>query len=479
VNAPAPSIVWLRRDLRTADNPALIEAAARGPVVPLFIWAAQEEAPWQPGAASRVWLHRSLESLMAELAALGAPLVLRRGPSLQTLLEVAREARATCVFWNRCYEPALVARDTDIKRRLDEQGLHAESFNAALLHEPPRISNKQGKPFRVFTPFYRHCVAQGTPAPPREAPPRLRAATAMVTSLPLSALGLRPALDWDSGILASWTPGSSGADAELDGFADAAVLDYGSERDRPDRSGVSRLSPHLHHGELSPRQVWHRIATTWHASAASRERAEPFLRQLYWREFAHHLLYHFPDTPQEPLQAKFTAFPWRKPGPELDAWQRGETGYPLVDAGMRELWHTGWMHNRVRMNVSSFLVKHLLIHWREGARWFWDTLVDADLANNTMGWQWCAGSGADAAPYFRIFNPTLQGERYDPDGQYVRRWIPELAGLPDRHIHKPWQAPAAMLSRAGVTVPEAGGGACPRARARPGRPRHARAQRSR
>jgi deoxyribodipyrimidine photo-lyase len=400
----APAIVWFRLDLRRADNPALAAAVARGgPVIPVFIWAPDEEGAWPPGAASRWWLHHSLAALTKDLGGL----VIRRGPSLAALRDLVRETGATAVFWNRRYEPALIARDTKVMQGLLADGLRAENFNSALLFEPWSIKNKAGNPFQVFTPFYRSCLAVGSVASPvgRAGPSAPRG---LPSSLRLADLGLLPAINWTRGF--DWQPGEAGAHRALKQFVKSAESSYATNRDLPAVAGTSRLSPHLHFGEISPRQVW--AATT----------NEPFRRQLIWREFAHHLLYHFPHTADAPLRPEFARFPWRDDPDGLRAWQRGQTGFPIVDAGMRELWTTGWMHNRVRMIVGSFLVKDLLLPWQTGARWFWDTLVDADLANNTLGWQWVAGSGADAAPFFRIFNPALQAAKFDPTGDYVRHW---------------------------------------------------------
>jgi deoxyribodipyrimidine photo-lyase len=323
-----------------------------------------------------------------------------------------------------------------------------------LLYEPGEILNSSGKPFQVFTPFWNACCSGPEPAAPLLRPKRLAAPGGWPRSLALDELDLEPKVDWASGIRAAWTPGEKGAHDLLRRFVRESLLDYSDQRDRPYVPGTSRLSPHLRFGEISPRQIWHGVYGGLNSkrTRTSMKAVEPFLRQLGWREFSYHLLHHLPHTTDEPLRSDFAAFPWRTDEAALKAWQRGQTGYPLVDAGMRELWATGWMHNRVRMVVASFLVKDLLIPWQEGARWFWDTLVDADLANNTMGWQWTAGCGADAAPYFRVFNPVGQGERFDAKGDYVRRWVPELAKLPPAWIHRPWEAPAAVLAEAGIVL---------------------------
>jgi len=443
---------WVRADLRLADNPALVAAAAAGKVVPVYVHAPEESAPWPPGAASRWWLHHSLEALARDLAARGSRLVIRRGPSLEALRAVCAETGATRVYWNRRYEPAHLAVDGAVKSALAADGIACQSSNAALLVEPWEVRTGAGGPYRVFTPFYRAARAHLESHPPSAAPRRLPAVAARARGLAPAALGLLPRVRWDAGLAQHWQPGETGAQARLAQFTQSASMAlYGSDRDVPAQEGTSRLSPHLHFGEIGPRQV---VAAVYSALGQPADGAtggaEAWTRQLYWREFAHHLLFHFPHTPEQPLDARFDAFPWQYDDVLAGAWTRGRTGLPFVDAGMRELWATGWMHNRVRMVVASLLTKHGRAPWLAGARWFWDTLVDADLANNTLGWQWIAGCGADAAPYFRIFNPVAQGERFDPRGEYVRRWVPELARVPDRWIHRPHLAPDEVLAQAGV-----------------------------
>jgi deoxyribodipyrimidine photo-lyase len=469
------SIVWFRTDLRLADNPALAAAfKSGGVVVPVFIWSPEEEGDWPPGGASNWWLHQSLAALGQSLRKVGSRLIIRRGPALETLRAVAREARTDAVYWNRRYEPAVVARNAKVKEALHQDGLKVESFNAALLYEPWTIQNQSGKPFQVFTPFWKHCLTKPDPAEPLSAPKRIPSPKKWPKSLMLGELELEPKINWTEGLRAVWWPGEAGAIANLNRFLTVAFKNYSKHRNRPDIVGTSRLSPHLHFGEISPRQIWHGSKRAVQSGAGTppdqaaqrlnrkqgRGDARPtldwrtsqFLAELGWREFACHLLHHFPHTPDGPLRADFKRFRRRKNAAWLEAWQKGRTGYPIVDAGMRELWATGWMHNRVRMIVASFLVKDLLISWQEGARWFWDTLVDADLPNNTLGWQWTAGCGADAAPYFRVFNPTSQGEKFDPQGDYVRRWCPELAKLPAKWIHQPHRAPAEVLQAAEVKL---------------------------
>ena len=454
MNDSSTAIVWFRRDLRLTDNPALAAACERAQhVVALYVHAPDEEGEWRHGGASRWWLHHSLARLDASLRARGGRLVLRSGNTLQALLAVAGETGARQVYWNRIYDPVLVARDTGIKAALNESGFECESFNAALLHEPWEVRTGAGEPYRVFTPFWRSCVARLDALPhPLPPPASIPAPATAPSSQALDELHLLPSIGWDSGLLAAWTPGEDAALDRMDAFAAGAVAGYPEGRNRPDHADTSRLSPHLHFGEIGPRQCVAALRNALVERPGAQGATEGFVRQLGWREFAHHLLHHYPHTATAPLDARFESFPWQPNAVWLEAWQRGRTGFPIVDAGMRELWTTGWMHNRVRMIVASLLTKNLRQHWLEGARWFWDTLVDADLPNNTLGWQWTAGCGADAAPYFRIFNPMLQNERYDPDRAYVRRWVPELAALPDNYIHRPWEAPAAVLAAAGVEL---------------------------
>ena len=453
----SPTILWFRLDLRLADNAALAAALARaGAVIPVYILDDAGEGRWRPGGASRWWLHHSLAALDAALRQRGSRLMLRRGESGAVLKTLVRETGAGAVYWNRRYEPACVARDAKIATELAAAGIAAKGFNSALLFEPPGIANKQGNAFQVFTPFWRHCLAQ--PVPDEIDVPRGRfpAPTRWPPSFTFGELGLRSAVSWDARLREAWLPGEAGALKRLRSFLAHHLKEYDRRREMPGMVGTSLLSPHLHFGEIGPRQIWaavRALSTESGVFPASRG-ALRFLTEIGWREFAYHLLYHFPHTPAQPLRREFSRFPWAKDagGTKLIAWQRGRTGYPIVDAGMRQLWATGWMHNRVRMIAASFLVKHLRLAWTHGAAWFWDTLFDADLASNTLGWQWSAGCGADAAPYFRIFNPVLQGRKFDANGDYVRRWVPELAQLPAEFVHRPWEAPEAELARAGVML---------------------------
>lgn len=447
------TIVWFRRDLRLTDNPALVAARENGGrILPVYIHAPDEEAPWAPGSASRWWLYHSLTALDANLREHGGRLIVRRGPTLSALRQIVAETGANAVHWNRLYEPAAIARDTEIKEALRADGLGAQSYNAALLFEPWTLKTQDGGPYRVFTPFWKACQRLGLPE--YDAAP-VKLPLAQADSEPLDALDLLPTIPWDSGLHEHWLPGETGARRMLSDFLQDRAASYAKDRDWPGRHGTSRLSPHLHFGEIGPRQIVSTVRTCQAADERPGAHAslDNFLRELGWREFSHHLLYHFPHTPATSLNRRFAQFPWHADGAEaLAAWQHGRTGIPLVDAGMRELWHTGWMHNRVRMVVASFLTKNLLLRWQDGAQWFWDTLVDADLANNTQGWQWTAGCGADAAPYFRVFNPVLQSRKFDPDGAYLRRWLPELASLPDSALHAPWNANNSVLHAAGVRL---------------------------
>jgi deoxyribodipyrimidine photo-lyase len=428
-----PVIVWLRRDLRLADNPALEHACATGaPVIPLFIL---DEAAHPVGAASRVWLRRSLAALDASLRVRGSGLLLRRGASLDVLRTVIADSGATHVFCNRVVAPAARACDAAVAAALAADGIGFHCSDGATLFVPGSLLNGQGLPYRVFTPFWRTAAPRLSTLPAAAAAPA-RIDGPRLQSEALDALLPPPRPAWDAGFWSQWTPGEAGARATLARLDAQRLANYPRDRDRPDRDGTSRLSPHLHFGELSPRQVLEHVRD----SGAD---GSDFVRQLGWREFAIHVLHHFPASEQNDLDGRFAGFDWNPPDPKwLQAWQQGRTGVPIVDAGMRQLWRHGWMHNRVRMVVASFLTKHLRMHWLHGARWFMDTLVDADAANNTMGWQWAAGTGVDAAPYFRVFNPVSQGERFDPDGSYVHAFVPELARVPPPLVHAPWRDPA-------------------------------------
>ena len=453
-NPPAPPIiVWFRDDLRLSDHPALHAAAKAGaPTIGLFVLDEASPGLRPLGGATRWWLAQSLRALGAGLDAKGASLVLRKGPAAKIVADVAREAGARAVFWNEiAHEPHLsIAKQ--LETALTKLGVDSKTFRGDLLVSPNDIRNKEGRGLRVFTPFWRRVLALGDPPTPLPAPKSLRPAEAIKSDL-LGSFGLEPHNpDWAGGLRETWTPGEKAAQARLQDFLQNGAKGYTGDRDRPDRDGTSSLSPHLRFGEISPRQIWHaaRFAAAEHRGLAGD--IEKFLSELGWREFCRHLLFDVPELTTGNLQAAFDTFPWKHDAKALSAWQRGRTGYPIVDAGMRQLWRTGVMHNRVRMVVASFLVKHLRIDWREGEHWFWDTLVDADAGSNPANWQWVAGCGADAAPYFRVFNPVLQGEKFDPDGAYVRRWVSELGELPAPLIHQPRQATPLELKSAGVEL---------------------------
>lgn len=450
------TLVWFRTDLRLADNPALHHAQALGqPIIPVYIHEPSEEGDWLLGGASKWWMHHSLAALEQSLTKLGSRLIILRGPSLETLQKLIAEHGITHVVWNRRYEPAIIQRDERIKTTLKGQGIDAQSFNGSLLHEPWEVKTREGKPYQVYTPMWKAYQLLDPPREPLPAPKRLNSPEKWPASVKLEELKLLPFIKWDTGFYEAWSPGEAAAQQRLKTFVKKTVGEYKNQRDMPGIDGTSQLSPYLHFGDISPNQIWYAVQDVradGKPSKAFLEQSEVYLKEVVWREFAYHLLFHFPHTPMEPLRAEFNAFPWNDDNTLLRAWQRGRTGYPIVDAGMRQLWHTGWMHNRVRMIVASFLVKHLLIPWQRGAEWFWDTLVDADLASNTLGWQWTAGCGADAAPYFRVFNPMTQGSKFDAEGAYVKRWVPELAKLPAEYVHAPWEAPPLILAEAGIIL---------------------------
>lgn len=443
-------LVWFRQDLRIEDNPALAAALKTGrPLIPLYIYAPAEETPWAPGGASKWWLHHALEALDKELQEYGSRLILRTGDSLENLLDICKTHQVTDVFWNRRYEPLIINRDVQIKQTLRARGIDTESFSASLLFEPHTIQNRSGKPFRVFTPFWKHLRSLPVEAPESVDIKELIASPTAPRSSSLQSLELLPDIPWDKSFYQHWSPDLKAAGQTLNEFVQHRARRYKDHRDLPAVNGTSRLSPYLHFGQLGPRQVWQALLQTGSVDGPGEY---TFLSEVGWREFAHHLIFHFPETPDQALNKSYSQFPWQPDDTYLKAWQTGQTGYPIVDAGMRQLWQTGWMHNRVRMITASFLVKHLLQPWQQGAKWFWDTLVDADLASNTMGWQWTAGCGADASPYFRIFSPMLQGAKFDSEGEYIRSWVPELKQMPAKYIHQPWEAPYGVLKQAGVKL---------------------------
>jgi deoxyribodipyrimidine photo-lyase len=457
------TLLWFRQDLRLYDNSALEAAIEVGaPILPVFIWAPDEAGSWAPGAASRWWLHHALESLNENLRSKGEsffgaspsirPLILRQGESLAVLQELICETGTTRVFWNRRYDAPLCELDADIKRQLRDQGIEVASFNSALLNEPHSVATGAGRPYKVYTPYWKKVKDRPLPKVAEPDFKMLKFPKRFPESMALDDLKLLPQVPWDQGFYARWKVSESEGMRCLEAFLAGPVEDYEHARDKPDVEGTSSLSAYLHWGQIGPRQIMAAVANK--KAIRATVGAQVFAKEVYWREFAYNVLYHFPGTPDAPLREEYAEFPWEYDRSTLRAWQQGRTGYPIVDAGMRQLWQTGWMHNRVRMIVSSFLVKHLLHDWHEGAKWFWETLVDADLASNTLGWQWSGGCGADAAPYFRIFNPIIQGQKFDPKGDYVRRYVPELKRLPDKYIHTPWEAPDGVLETIGFVLGE-------------------------
>ncbi|MBM3607155.1 MAG: deoxyribodipyrimidine photo-lyase [Alphaproteobacteria bacterium] len=464
----SPSIVWFRDDLRIAGQPALHAAVLRGaPLLCVYIRHDGLAGTRALGGASRWWLHHSLSALAGAMSRIGAELHLLAGDPRELLPALAAASGASHVFWTRRYGGAEIAIDSSVKQQLAAQGVEASSFNGQLLREPWEVKSKAGEPLKVFTPYWRASLALGEPAPPATAPQKLAGASwparapARAQLTDWAFLPQKP--DWAAGLRETFTPGEAGARQRLAHFIDHGLPRYGQERDFAGENVTSLLAPHLRFGEISPQQIWHAVRHGEAAGRADSRSVAKFFSELGWREFSSMLLFNNPQLARKNFNPRFDAFPWEQADPtsraasraaSLAAWRQGRTGYPMVDAGMRELWRTGYMHNRVRMIAASFLIKHLMIDWREGEEWFWDTLCDADPANNAASWQWVAGSGADAAPYFRIFNPVLQGAKFDPDGRYVRRWIPELAKLDTKFIHAPWQAPQAELAKAGIRLGE-------------------------
>lgn len=447
----AAAIVWLRQDFRLTDNPALYYAAQQGsPVIPVYIF--DEHAPNPPGGAQRWWLHHSLQSLQASFAKYQLKLVLKRGQPQKILHDLIKHHAVDAIYWNHCYEPAILQRDKLLQQTLQQRGIAVRCFNASLLNAPDKIKNLKGEYFRVFTPYWKACCDQIEVKKILPKPASLKSIR-KIDSDNLGDWQLLPKYpDWSGGIAARWQPGEAHAVKHLRNFIGHALKNYAKGRDFPALDNTSHLSPYLHFGEISPWQIWHAIKETELHHPGFIPCCERFLTELGWREFSYYLLYHFPELPSHNFRRQFDRFAWQHNPATLQAWQQGKTGYPIVDAGMRELWQTGYMHNRVRMITASFLTKDLLQDWRTGAAWFWDTLVDADLANNSASWQWVAGSGADAAPYFRIFNPVLQSEKFDPQGEYIRRWVPELSHLPAKYVHQPGLAPDEVLRQAKIVL---------------------------
>ena len=443
------AIHWFRQDLRLSDNPALDSAAQYETLIPIYILDEVNSGEFKMGAASKWWLHQSLTKLNESL---DGKLLVYQGNPHEILNKLIEEQEVSYVTWNRCYEPWRVDRDKEIKRNFEDKNVDVESFSASLLWEPWTISKDDGTPYRVFTPFYKKgCLNSEEPRLPAGKVDLSNLYSEDLSSGSITDLNLLPTIKWYKSFEEEWNPGEIGAEQNLNSFLDSGLLNYKEGRNFPSQEFVSRLSPHLHFGEISPNEVWYRAKTKEGISGIEKSLAH-FHSELGWREFSYYLLYHFPDLPNKNFQEKFDIFPWQENEEFLALWQKGNTGYPIVDAGMRELWQTGYMHNRLRMIVGSFLVKNLLIDWRFGERWFWDCLVDADLASNSASWQWVAGSGADAAPYFRIFNPITQGLKFDPEGEYTKKYVPELRDLPNKYLFSPWEAPENILADAGIEL---------------------------
>ena len=441
------SICWFRQDLRLTDNPALTHAVAEGAVLPIYILEDEDAGNDKMGAASRVWLHHSLQSLNKSL---NGHLQIYKGDAKTILTALQARFHISSIHWNRSYEPWRISRDKALKTELNQQNEIAHSHKGSLLWEPWQAYKADGTPYKVFTPFYRRgCLSAPAPERPLPKPDNIEFAQGDGNALSIDALGLLPSHSWHEQIISDWQIGEDGAHHRLSTFLDKGLSDYAQGRNLPAKAFVSRLSPHLHFGEISPAQCWYSAVDRF---GFENKNADVFLSELGWREFSHSLLYHNPHLKTEPLNQKFNHFPWRQSDEDLRAWQQGMTGYPIVDAGMRELYQTGYMHNRVRMIVGSFLVKNLRLHWKEGEKWFWDCLFDADHANNAASWQWIAGCGADAAPYFRVFNPITQAEKFDPDGSYIKKYVPELRFLPEKYIGAPFAAPADILRAANITL---------------------------
>lgn len=442
------SLMWFKKDLRVKDNPALNAACDAGKIIPVYIYDTAAPEGRLPGGASQWWLHQSLKSLDERL---NGHLQIFKGDASKIVPQLMEDFGISHIFWNRTYEPWAIKRDKQLKQDLKDAGHAVKSFNGSLLWEPTSIETKSGTPYKVFTPYYKKgCLQASEPRYPMAPPARITYADVVQRGDGLDSLALIPDIHWYDTIEKTWKPGEEGAADRLSTFIQDAAQQYDEERDLPAVEGTSRLSPHLHWGEISPNQVWYAIKDKF--GDGENKDIDTFLSELGWREFSYYLLYHFPHIVEDNFKEKFNNFNWRYSKNDLLAWQRGQTGIPIVDAGMRQLWQTGWLHNRVRMIVGSFLVKNLLMHWHQGEEWFWDCLVDADLASNTAAWQWVAGSGADASPYFRIFNPVTQGERFDKEGEYVAQYCPELKDMPKKYIHKPWEAPADALKKAGVEL---------------------------
>ncbi|MAS86807.1 MAG: deoxyribodipyrimidine photolyase [Micavibrio sp.] len=443
-----PIIVWFRQDLRLADNPALHAAASEGKILPIYILDDTNAGTWKMGAANRVWTHHSLIDLNTQL---NGKLCILKGDAKKLVPQLIKETKAKAIYWNRCYEPWRISRDKKIKENLE---IECKSFNGSLLWEPWHIKTQADTPYKVFTPYYRKgCLNHTAPREPLGKPDKIDIYSHQ--GLSINDLNLLPPKEeggWGQKMTSYWDISEKSGHQRLTDFLEDGLNDYKEGRNIPSQNNVSRLSPYLHHGQISPHQAWYQSAFIAEHNKIPQKDLDHFHSELGWREFSYHLLYHFPDITHEPLQENFKDFPWHPDKSTLEAWKKGQTGYPIIDAAMRELWATGYMHGRCRMIVGSFLVKNMLVHWHEGEQWFWDCLVDADLANNSASWQWIAGCGADAAPYFRVFNPLLQSKKFDGNGDYIRQWVPELSKLSDKDIHEPWTLDENTLKKADIVL---------------------------
>ena len=443
------NIFWFRQDLRISDNSGLYEAAKNGKILAIYILDDTNSDKWAMGSASKIWLHNSLISLNKSL---NNQLNLYIGSPKEIIPQLIEKYNANEVYWNRCYEPYRIKQDSEIEETLHNNSIECQIFNGSLLWQPEEILKKDSSSYKVFTPYYRHgCLKAKAPREPLPEPKQLQLIIDAANKCSIDELNLLPSAQWHKKL--TWKMGEKTAQEKLFQFLDNGLMGYAEGRNNPYKENISKLSPHIHFGEISPNQIWYNAQTTAQLRGITKD-LDVFLTEIAWREFSYYLLYHFPELPNKNFQNKFDHFPWQDDEMSLKQWQQGKTGYPIIDAGMRELWQTGFMHNRVRMIAASFLVKNLLIHWQHGAKWFWECLLDADLASNSASWQWVAGSGADAAPYFRVFNPILQGEKFDPHGEYTRKYLPELAKLPNKYLFSPWKAPADILKESGIALGE-------------------------
>ncbi|WP_456277256.1 cryptochrome/photolyase family protein [Bacillus sp. AK128] len=446
-------IVWFRKDLRLHDHPALWEAAQQGMVIPVFIWSKEEEIDLHASPTAKWWLHHSLVEIIKAFYSLNIPFIIRAGNYLDELQEVIKETGAEVVYYNERYEPSAIHNDEKTLNGLKALGIQTKTFRSHLLYHPSYILTQSGEPYKMFTPFFSSLMKESIPRP-YPIPKEISGYKTPIKSLYVEQLDLLPLVRWDEKLHRYWIPGEDFAIKQWTRFLKQGVHRYPDERDVPAAQATSGLSPYLSSGNISVRAIWYAAKRHVDENKDVHGQVDAFLRQLAWREFSYYQLWHHPSITNTPLRHQFESFPWMNQSEHLDCWKRGITGYPLVDAGMRELWETGAMHNRVRMVAASFLVKHLLVNWTEGLSWFRHTLVDFDPANNSMGWQWIAGTGFDSAPYFRIFNPILQSEKFDKDGEYIRTWLPELSKLPAPYIHRPWDAPADILEEANIVLGE-------------------------